>query len=92
VPFRHELNSGLTSLGHVFAPHLAEQLGRSNWMAADYSQKLWYEEWRSVPIRLMTITAERRLRLHPRMLPHRLAPFFRRLSARASPRLFECRE
>lgn len=60
---------GLPTLGHVFAPLLAERLGHSNWVAAGYSRKLWYEERLSVPMRSITTTAERRLWLDPRMLP-----------------------
>jgi adenine/guanine phosphoribosyltransferase-like PRPP-binding protein len=60
---------GLPTLGHVFAPLLAERLGHANWVAAGYSRKLWYEERLSVPMRSITTTAERRLWLDPRMLP-----------------------
>lgn len=60
---------GLPTLGHVFAPLLAERLGHPNWVAAGYSRKLWYEERLSVPMRSITTTAERRLWLDPRMLP-----------------------
>jgi len=69
APLRPEMILGLPTLGHVFAPLLAERLGHSNWVAAGYSQKLWYEERLSVPMRSITTTAERRLWLDPRMLP-----------------------
>jgi len=68
APLRPEMILGLPTLGHVFAPLLAERLGHSNWVAAGYSQKLWYEERLSVPMRSITTTAERRLWLDPRML------------------------
>lgn len=69
APLRPEVILGLPTLGHVFAPVLAERLGHANWVAAGYSQKLWYEERLSVPIRSVTTTAERRLWLDPCMLP-----------------------
>ena len=69
APLRPEVILGLPTLGHVFAPLLAERLGHSNWVAAGYSQKLWYEERLSVPMRSITTTTERRLWLDPRMLP-----------------------
>jgi len=69
APLRPEVILGLPLLGHVFAPLLAERLGHSNWVAAGYSQKLWYEKRLSVPMRSITTTAERRLWLDPRMLP-----------------------
>lgn len=68
-PLRAEVVVGLPTLGHVVAPLLAERLGHPNWVAAGYSQKLWYEEWLSVPMRSITTTALRRLWLDPRMLP-----------------------
>jgi adenine/guanine phosphoribosyltransferase-like PRPP-binding protein len=64
-----EIVLGLPTLGHVFAPLLAERLGHPNWVAAGYSKKLWYEEALSVPMRSITTTAERRVWLDPRMLP-----------------------
>ncbi|TCH99806.1 phosphoribosyltransferase [Roseococcus sp. SYP-B2431] len=66
---RPEVVLGLSTLGHVFAPLLAERLGHSNWVAAGYSRKLWYDEALSVPMRSITTTAERRVWLDPRMLP-----------------------
>lgn len=67
--FRPEVVLGLPTLGHVFAPLLAERLGHPNWVAAGYSKKLWYDEALSVPMRSITTTAERRVWLDPRMLP-----------------------
>lgn len=64
-----EIVLGLPTLGHVFAPLLAERLGHPNWVAAGYSRKLWYEERLSAPMRSITTTAERRVWLDPRMLP-----------------------
>lgn len=64
-----EIVLGLPTPGHVFAPLLAERLGHPNWVAAGYSQKLWYAEAVSVPMRSITTTAERRVWLDPRMLP-----------------------
>lgn len=64
-----EIVLGLPTLGHVFAPLLAERLGHPNWVAAGYSRKLWYDEALSVPMRSITSTAERRVWLDPRMLP-----------------------
>ena len=69
APLRAEIVLGLPTLGHVFAPLLAEWLGHPNWVAAGYSRKLWYEERLSVPMRSITSTAERRLWLDPRILP-----------------------
>jgi adenine/guanine phosphoribosyltransferase-like PRPP-binding protein len=64
-----EIVLGLPTLGHVFAPLVAEALGHPNWVAAGYSEKRWYEARLSVPIRSITTTAERRLWLDPLMLP-----------------------
>ena len=69
APLGAQMVLGLPTLGHVFAPRLAECLGHRNWVAAGYSRKLWYEERLSVPMRSITTTAERRLWLDPRMLP-----------------------
>jgi adenine/guanine phosphoribosyltransferase-like PRPP-binding protein len=68
-PLGAEMVLGLPTLGHVFAPLLAERLGHPNWVAAGYSRKLWYEERLSVLMRSITTTVERRLWLDPRMLP-----------------------
>ncbi|WP_424812466.1 phosphoribosyltransferase [Roseococcus sp. YIM B11640] len=68
-PLWPEVVVGLPTLGHVFAPLLAERLGQPNWVAAGYSRKLWYEERLSAPMRSITTTAERRVWLDPRMLP-----------------------
>ena len=67
-PLRAEVVVGLPTLGHVVAPLLAERLGHSNWVAAGYSRKLWYDEALSVPIRSITSITERRLWLDPRMM------------------------
>jgi adenine/guanine phosphoribosyltransferase-like PRPP-binding protein len=64
-----EVVVGLPTLGHVFAPRVAEALGHPNWVAAGYSEKRWYRRELSVPIRSITTTAERRLWLDPLMLP-----------------------
>ena len=69
APLEAEVIVGLPTLGHVFAPLLAERLGHPNWVAAGYSKKLWYEEALSVPMRSITTTAERRVWMDPRMLP-----------------------
>ena len=69
APLEAEVIVGLPTLGHVFAPLLAERLGHPNWVAAGYSKKLWYEEALSVPMRSITATAERRVWMDPRMLP-----------------------
>jgi adenine/guanine phosphoribosyltransferase-like PRPP-binding protein len=69
APLDAQMVLGLPTLGHVFAPLLAERLGHPNWVAAGYSKKLWYEERLSVPMRSITTTAERRLWLDPHMLP-----------------------
>ncbi len=69
APLGAEMVLGLPTLGHVFAPLLAERLGHPHWVAAGYSRKLWYEDRLSVPMRSITTTAERRLWLDPRMLP-----------------------
>jgi len=68
-PLGAQMVLGLPTLGHVFAPLLAERLGHPNWVAAGYSRKLWYEERLSVPMHSITTKAERRLWLDPRMLP-----------------------
>lgn len=68
-PLGAEAVVGLPTLGHVFAPRVAEALGHPNWVAAGYSRKRWYEPRLSVPIRSITATDERRLWLDPLMLP-----------------------
>lgn len=68
-PLGAEVVVGLPTLGHVFAPLVAEALGHPNWVAAGYSRKRWYEEALSVPIRSITATEERRLWLDPLMRP-----------------------
>ena len=69
APLGAEVVVGLPTLGHVFAPMLAERLGHPNWVAAGYSKKLWYEEALSAPMRSITTTSERRVWMDPRMLP-----------------------
>ena len=63
-----EVVVGLPTLGQVFAPLLAEALGHSNWVAAGYTRKRWYEDRLSVPIASSTGPAERRLWLDPRVI------------------------
>ncbi len=67
-PLQAEAVLGLPTLGHVFAPLVAEALGHPNWVAAGYSRKRWYEEALSVTIHSITTTGERRLWLDPLML------------------------
>ncbi|MBE9603785.1 phosphoribosyltransferase [Acetobacteraceae bacterium H6797] len=70
-PLGAEVVVGLPTLGHSFAPLVAEGLGHGNWVAGGYSRKRWYEDRLSVPILSSTTPGERRLYLDPRML-HRL--------------------
>ncbi|WP_206931594.1 phosphoribosyltransferase [Roseococcus thiosulfatophilus] len=67
-PLGAEAVLGLPTLGHVFAPVVAEALGHPNWVAAGYSRKRWYDEALSVTIHSITTTGERRLWLDPLML------------------------
>jgi len=67
-PLAAEAVLGLPTLGHVFAPLVAERLGHPNWVAAGYSRKRWYEEALSVTIHSITTTGARRLWLDPLML------------------------
>ncbi|MFT8245028.1 phosphoribosyltransferase [Roseomonas sp. BN140053] len=67
-PLGAEVVCGLPTLGHVFAPLVAEALGHPNWVAAGYSRKRWYEDALSVPMSSSTSPGERRLWLDPRML------------------------
>jgi adenine/guanine phosphoribosyltransferase-like PRPP-binding protein len=60
---------GLPTLGHVFGPLVAEALGHSNWVAAGYSRKRWYEEELSAPVSSSTTPGKRRMWLDPRILP-----------------------
>jgi adenine/guanine phosphoribosyltransferase-like PRPP-binding protein len=61
---------GLPTLGHVVGAALARALGHSNWVAAGFSRKLWYDEALSVPVASITSpTAGRRMWLDPRTLP-----------------------
>jgi adenine/guanine phosphoribosyltransferase-like PRPP-binding protein len=64
-----EVVVGLPSLGQVFAPLVAEQLGHANWVAPGWSRKRWYDDALSVPVSSITSPAERRLWLDPRLLP-----------------------
>lgn len=66
---RADIVFGLPTLGHVFAPLVAEALGHPNWAAAGYSRKLWYDPALSASIRSITSEAERRIWLDPRLLP-----------------------
>jgi adenine/guanine phosphoribosyltransferase-like PRPP-binding protein len=68
-PLGAEIVVGLPTLGHVFAPLLAEALGHPNWVAPGYSRKRWYEEALAVPVSSSTSPGERRLWLDPRLLP-----------------------
>ncbi|MFC0407293.1 phosphoribosyltransferase [Roseomonas elaeocarpi] len=67
-PFAAEVVCGLPTLGHVFAPLVAEALGHRNWVAAGYSRKRWYEDALSVPVSSSTTPGERRIWLDPRTL------------------------
>lgn len=67
-PLQADVVLGLPTLGHVFAPLVAEGLGHANWVAAGYSRKRWYDEALSVTIHSITTTGERRLWLDPLML------------------------
>jgi adenine/guanine phosphoribosyltransferase-like PRPP-binding protein len=64
-----EVVVGLPSLGQVFAPMVAEQLGHANWVAPGWSRKRWYDDAMSVPVSSITSPEERRLWLDPRLLP-----------------------
>lgn len=68
-PFGAQVVVGLPTLGHVFAPLVAEALGHSNWVAPGWSRKRWYEERLSAPARSVTSPGERRMWLDPRLLP-----------------------
>lgn len=72
APFMPEIVVGLPTLGQVFAPLVAEALGHPQWVAAGYSEKLWYEARLSVPLASSTAPTSRRLWLDPRVV-HRLA-------------------
>jgi adenine/guanine phosphoribosyltransferase-like PRPP-binding protein len=67
-PLGAEVVCGLPTLGHAFAPLVAEALGHPNWVAAGYSRKRWYEEVLSVPVSSSTTPGERRMWLDPRVL------------------------
>jgi adenine/guanine phosphoribosyltransferase-like PRPP-binding protein len=64
-----EVVVGLPTLGHVFAPLVAEGLGHPNWVALGYSRKRWYDPALSVPVASVTSPGERLLWLDPRLLP-----------------------
>ena len=69
---RHDADAvlGLPTLGHIVAAGVARALAHPNWVAAGFSQKLWYDEALSVPVASVTSpTAGRRMWLDPRMLP-----------------------
>ncbi|MBL8699225.1 MAG: phosphoribosyltransferase [Alphaproteobacteria bacterium] len=68
--FEPEVVVGLPTLGLVFARPVAERLGHSNWVAAGYSRKFWYDERLAEPVSSITSPGEaKRLWLDPRMLP-----------------------
>lgn len=71
-PLGAEVVVGLPTLGQVFAPLIAENLGHANWVAPGWSRKRWYEDRLSVPVHSITSPTERRLWLDPR-IQHRLA-------------------
>jgi len=67
---RPDVVAGLPTLGHVFAPLVAQHLGHTNWVALGTTRKLWYDEALSVPLASITSPgAGRRLWLDPRLLP-----------------------
>ena len=68
-PFGAEVVVGLPTLGQVFAPLVAEQIGHLHWVAPGWSRKRWYEERLSVGVRSITSPTERRLWLDPRSVP-----------------------
>lgn len=45
---------GLPTLGLVFAPLVARQLGFENYVPLGYSRKYWYDEHLSIPVRSIT--------------------------------------
>lgn len=71
-PLGAEVVLGLPTLGHSFAPLVAEGLGQTNWVAAGYSRKRWYDDALSVPVSSSTTPGQRRIYLDPRVM-HRLA-------------------
>jgi adenine/guanine phosphoribosyltransferase-like PRPP-binding protein len=61
---------GLPTLGHVVAQGVARALKHTNWVAAGFSRKFWYDEALSVPVASVTSPQAGRLMwLDPRMLP-----------------------
>ncbi|MBJ3774559.1 phosphoribosyltransferase [Acuticoccus mangrovi] len=65
-----EVVVGMPTLGLVFAPLVAERLGHPNYIPLGYSQKFWYREALSEPVRSVTTPgAGKRVFIDPNLLP-----------------------
>lgn len=69
-PKNGDVIAGLPTLGMVFAPLMAEQLGHARYVPFGYSRKFWYDDALSASVRsLTTPTQGKRVYLDPNQLP-----------------------
>jgi adenine/guanine phosphoribosyltransferase-like PRPP-binding protein len=68
-PLASEVVIGMPTLGLAMAPLVAERLGHPNYVALGYSEKFWYRDGLSVPIRSITSPGAKTLWLDPNLLP-----------------------
>ena len=54
APLAADAVVGLPTLGMVFAPRIARNLGHTRWVPMGYSRKFWYDEALSAPVRSLT--------------------------------------
>lgn len=70
APMNAEVVVGLPTLGMVFAPHVAQQLGHRRWVPLGYSRKYWYEESLSTTVASITTPGTgKAIYLDPNQLP-----------------------
>lgn len=70
APLGADVVIGLPTLGLVFAPPVAQQLGHARWVPMGYSRKFWYDEALSTTVASITTPgAGKRIYLDPNQLP-----------------------
>ena len=69
-PMGGDVVVGLPTLGMVFAPLVAAQLGHTRYVPLGYSRKFWYDESLSVAVQSLTTPGQgKRVYLDPNQLP-----------------------
>ena len=68
-PMKGDVIAGLPTLGMVFAPLVAEQLGQARYVPLGYSRKFWYDEALSASVQSLTTPVQgKRVYLDPNQL------------------------